>query len=195
MPHDDADPEETDMSPESDQGLHDPPAAHEPPAWRVAVKQLAGALDAAGIRYCIISGAATALHGVSIPVKDIDVELDRADIYRLNDIFVAHVVLPVQHRESERWRSHFGRFDFDGVTVEFMADLERREGDGWARSGVSTETFVDVDGVSVRTAWLEEEFLAYIRRGRLERAALMLPHCNHARLLALLRGEVKTVVL
>ena len=47
----------------------------------------------------------------------------------------------------------------------------------------------------VRVSWLEEEALAYIRRGRLERAALMLPHCDHARLVALLRGQVKTPVL
>ena len=61
----------------------------------------------------------------------------------------------------------------------------------WAR----TETVVDVEGVPVRISWLEEEVLAYIRRGRLDRAAQCLPHCDPARLLTLLRGEERVGVL
>jgi hypothetical protein len=39
--------------------------------------------------------------------------------------------------------------------------------------------------------WAEEEFLATIRRGRLERAAQVLPRLERDRLVALLSGEVK----
>jgi hypothetical protein len=58
-----------------------------------------------------------------------------------------------------------------------------------------TREAADLDGVPVFVSWLEEELLAYIRRGRLERAALLLPHCDRDRLLGLLRGQVKTNVL
>jgi hypothetical protein len=98
-------------------------------------------------------------------------------------------------RESETYRSHLGRFDFDGVAVDVMGDLCRREADGWVPTATATETVVDVDGSPVRVSWLEEEMLAYIRRGRLERAAQCLPHCDRERLLALLRGERKVGVL
>jgi hypothetical protein len=47
----------------------------------------------------------------------------------------------------------------------------------------------------VRVSWLEEETLAYIRRGRLDRVAQCLPHCDQGRLLALLRGEQAVGVL
>jgi len=50
-------------------------------------------------------------------------------------------------------------------------------------------------GVPVRTSWLEDEVLAYVRRGRLDRAALCLPRCNRERLLALLRGAGATHAL
>jgi hypothetical protein len=46
-----------------------------------------------------------------------------------------------------------------------------------------------LDGLHIPVSWLEEETLAYIRQGRLERAALCLPHCDHGRLLSLLRGD------
>jgi hypothetical protein len=42
---------------------------------------------------------------------------------------------------------------------------------------------------------LEEETLAYIRRGRLDRASLCLPECSPNRLLALLRGQQPTQVI
>ena len=47
----------------------------------------------------------------------------------------------------------------------------------------------------VRVSWLEEETLAYIRRGRLDRAALCLPRCDRGRLLALLLDNGATNAL
>ena len=98
-------------------------------------------------------------------------------------------------RENEVYRSHFGRFDFDGVAVEVIGDLRRREGGRWVPTRAKTETTVNLDGVPVRVSWLEEETLAYVRRGRLDRAAQCLPHCDQVRLLALLRGEQDIGVL
>ena len=48
---------------------------------------------------------------------------------------------------------------------------------------------VDLDGVAVTAAWLEEETLANLRRGRLERAALCLRYCNQERLAACSAGK------
>jgi hypothetical protein len=70
-----------------------------------------------------------------------------------------------------------------------MGNLQRREGDGWAPCMTRTTQLVDMEGTPVPVAWLEEEILGYIRRGRLERAARCLEGCNPARLLTLLRGE------
>lgn len=76
-----------------------------------------------------------------------------------------------------------------------MGDLCRRQGDQWVPPMTTTVGTVDLDGVSILVPWLEEETLAYIRRGRLERAAQCLPHCDHHRLLSLLCGETATNVL
>ncbi len=136
-----------------------------------------------------------ALHGLPLKVKDIDIELDITGVYRFAELFADHVVEPVRWRESEIYRSHFGRFDFAGVQVEVMACLERREGDGWAPTHISHTEVVTLDGTPVVASWLEEEALAYIRRGRLDRAALCLPRCDAGRLLALLRGTQSTHVV
>ncbi len=54
---------------------------------------------------------------------------------------------------------------------------------------------LDLDGVPINVSWLEEETLACIRRGRLDRAALCLEHCDRARLLGLLRRQQATGAL
>ena len=147
--------------------------AHKP-AWRTVLRRLGQAMERAGIAYRVVGGTCAALHGAEIAVKDVDIETNAADAYRFETLFADNGLEPVSLRESERYRSHFGRFRFDGVTVELMGDLERREDGNWVPTASSTEAMVDLDGVSIRTGWLEEEVLAYIRRGRLDRAGPVL---------------------
>jgi S-adenosylmethionine-dependent methyltransferase len=164
------------------------------PRWRAVLRQIARRLEEAGVPYHVVGGASVALHGVPVPVKDLDIETDAEGAYRFQALFPDHVVEPVALSESEAYCSHFGRLEFDGVTVEIMGDLHRREGREWVPTAARTETMVELDGVPVRTSWLEEETLAYMRRGRLDRAAQCLSHCGHGRLLALLLGERATDV-
>ncbi|MCX6028567.1 MAG: methyltransferase domain-containing protein [Chloroflexi bacterium] len=165
------------------------------PAWRRVLRQIAARLAEAGVSYTVVGGGSPALHGLPLVVRDLDIETDAAGAYRFGELFAGQVVEPVALRESATYRSHFGRFDFDGVPVEVMGDLERREGDRWVATAATTQATIDLDGAPVHVSTLEEETLAYIRRGRLDRAALCLPRCDHGRLLALLRGERTTRVL
>lgn len=171
------------------------------PAWRPVLRRIVAALDAEGIPYTVIAGASCTLHGVPLRVKDIDIETTVEGAYRFGELFAEYAVSPVALRDNGVWQSHFGKFVFasseaiDGVQVEVMADLKRGQGHNWVNTMASTRETVDLDGAPVMASWLEEEFLAYIRRGRLERATLVLPYCNRERLLALLRREVPTSVL
>jgi hypothetical protein len=165
------------------------------PGWRNVLRQITAHLKDAGIDHKVVGGASAALHGVEMVVKDVDIEMDAADAYRFQDLFAERVVSAVEFREGEAYRSHFGAFDFDGVRVEVMGDLERREGGRWVSTRCTTEDWIDLEGATVSASWLEEETLAAIRRGRMERAAQYLMKCDQGRLLALLRGEKKVGVL
>jgi ubiquinone/menaquinone biosynthesis C-methylase UbiE len=160
------------------------------PCWRTVLKRIATALDAAGIDYRVVGGTALALRGLPVPVNDVDIEMDVADAYRCQELFAAHADDPVAFRESERVRSHFGRFVFDGLRVEIMADLHWRKDNHWVPSFLSTHETVDLDGAPVSVLELEEEALAYLRRGRLERLALCLPHCDSERFRVLFQNAI-----
>jgi len=159
------------------------------PRWRAVLRHIAQRLAEAGLAYAVVGGTAVALHGVPLPVKDLDLMMSAEDAYRFQALFADRVVEPVALRESEVYRSHLGRFDFDGLIVEVMGDLHWREATGWVPVSLVTETAADLDGVPVPVPSLEEESLVYLRRGRLDRAALCLPYCDRDRLLVLLRGE------
>ena len=129
---------------------------------------------------------------------DRDMPVKRAAEERRGDfheIYADHAVLKAALRESDTYRSHFGRYELGGVQVEVMGDLHRREGNNWVPSFAATKAWVDVDGIPCCASWLEEETLAYIRRNRLQRAARCLPHCDHERLKQLLRAESEIHVL
>jgi len=162
------------------------------PAWRSVLVRVVRRMAEAGIPCKVIAGASAMLHGVPLKVKDIDIETDVAGVYRCAELFAAQLLGPVTHSDNGVYRSHFARFNFDGVDVEIMGDLHRREDDSWVPTMSLTETTVELDGASIRVPWLEEELLAYLRRGRLQRASQILPYCDRDRLLALLRGQVKT---
>jgi hypothetical protein len=156
---------------------------------------IARRLRASGIAFKLVGGASIALHGVPVPVHDIDLEMPVSDVYRFHQLYADYVTLEPELRVGETYRSHFGRYTIEGVQIEVIGDLHRREGDRWHPSSTSTQSMLDVEGTPCPVSWLEEETLAYIRRDRLERAALCLPHCDRLRLVHLLRGERPTHVL
>jgi hypothetical protein len=165
------------------------------PVWRMVLAAIAQKLEEQNISYTAVGGVSVAAQGAPIPVKDIDLELSEKDAIRFGEIFAEAELEPVTFKESQNYRSHFGRFQIDSLIVEVMGDLQRREKDGWKPSMTSTREQVLVEGVPVSVSWLEEETLAYLRRGRLDRAALCLPGCNPDRIRQLITGEVKTNVI
>ena len=165
------------------------------PRWPGVLAELAAHLEAAQVPYTIAGGASIALHGVSIPVRDVDIETSAEGAYRFQELFPNQVVQRVVLIDNGIHRSHFGSFDFDGLTVEVMGDIQRLEDGEWLPTGNLTESRLTLLGQLVRVSWLEEETLAYIRRGRLDRAAQCLPHCDPARLLALLQNRQATQVI
>lgn len=165
------------------------------PRWRMVLRKLAGELSQAGIGYTLAGSANLVLHGVPLLVQDLDLEMSAEAAQRFDERYASRAIMPLALRQDEHYRSYFGRYEIDGVIVEVMGDLERREGGNWKTTANVHREELDLDGVAVQAAWLEEETLANLRRGRRERAALCLPYCNKERLSALLTRQIDTQVI
>jgi S-adenosylmethionine-dependent methyltransferase len=165
------------------------------PRWRMVLRKLAGELGQAGIRCTVTGSANLALHGVPVAVKDVDLEMSAKDAQRFQKRYAGEAKLPLTLREDEQYRSYFGRYEIEGVIVEVMGDLQRRERGSWKPTANIHLEQLDLEGVAVQAAWLEEETLANLRRGRRERAALCLPYCDQERLAGLLTRQIETQVI
>ena len=165
------------------------------PRWRRALRKVAAKLNDARIPYKVVGGTVTALYGIATPVNDVDIEFSAEDVYRAENILAEFMTNPVEFKESEFYRSHIGHLEIDSQLVEIFGQLERRQSDKWISSSAVTHNTIKIEGVTVQIPWLEEETLSYIRRGKLDRAALCLPHCDPERLRALLTGEQPTNVI
>ncbi len=165
------------------------------PLWQAALIIIAPKLAAAHIDYKITGGTVAALYGIPTIVNDIDIEVSAEDAYRFQELFINFLIQPVILSDNGEHRSHFGQFEINGVAIDVMGDLHRREENRWIPAYTLTRATVELNGTQIHVPWLEEETLAYIRRGKLDRAGQCLPYCNQARLLALLQGKQPTHVI
>jgi len=157
------------------------------PEWRAVLHDLAQGLEAYGVDYRLVGGAALTVRGLDVEFNDLDFEMPESDAYAFEEHFAESVIFPVAWRETETLRSHYGRFEIDGIPVDVVAKLERKIDGRWVPTFGATHETVDLDGVAISVLSLEEETLAYLRRGRLDRVAQALPHCDEDRFLTLLR--------
>jgi len=163
--------------------------------WQRALEIIALTLNAEKMNFKVVGGTVAALYGISTPVKDIDIELSAEDSYRFQELFAGYLIEPISLSDNGEHRSHFGKFEINGIPVDIMGDLHRREEGRWIPTYTLTRAALKLNGIAIHVPWLEEETLAYIRRGKMKRAGLCLPHCDQGRLLALLQGRQPTHVI
>lgn len=117
-----------------------------------------------------------ALQGVEVEVHDIDIQADKAGVYKIANIFSEYVVEPVYYRASERIRSHFGMLDIDGVKIDIMGDVQKLlENQTWEDpiDVVKHRHWLNFDDLRVPVLSLEYEVDAYLKMGRIEKAHML----------------------
>lgn len=70
------------------------------PRWRTVLCRIAECLNSEGVQYKVVGGTVLTLHGVHVPVIDIDIETSAEDAYRFQDIFQDHILQRVALREA-----------------------------------------------------------------------------------------------
>lgn len=138
-----------------------------------AIQTIAQRLGDLEIAWCITGGLGFALHGICLPVNDIDLQTDREGAYRIEGAFSDHIVRRVTFSQSTRIRSHFGELYVEGVRVEIMGALQKRQLDGSWEPPVDVlkhRQVVNLDSLSLPVMSLAYEEQAYRKLGRTEKA-------------------------
>lgn len=88
---------------------------------------LAGVPD---VDWTLTGSTSFALRGDPLEPDDVEVQTDAAGARAIEDSFSEHVTEPVEYVESERMRSYLGALELDGVEVELIGELRKRDADG-----------------------------------------------------------------
>lgn len=140
------------------------------------IKTLSKRIDGHSIPWALTGSTGFALQGVPLSPDDIDVQTTEEGADVIEEEFAEHVIDPVSFLESEAIRSHFGVLKLDGIRIEIMGALQKRQSDGtWGPPVDITEhrIFAGVEGLSIPVLSLRYEAKSYEQLGRSERAALL----------------------
>lgn len=146
------------------------------PTYLEVLRVLHARLSDSDVTWAITGSLGFALQGVPVQPNDIDVQTDEAGAYSIERLFAEFVVRKVVFSEAERIRSHFGALLIDGVRVEIMGDIEKRQEDRQWEPPVEVRRhtrLVEVEGMHVPVLSLEYEYRAYLTLGRVARAEML----------------------
>ena len=138
--------------------------------------QIYPALEAVSGDYCIIGSAALLLSGIQLPVHDLDILTSLAGAERLKATWRRWKDESYKPQEPERFRSNFGRFNFEELPVEVMGDLEVCRNGIWEKVLAKDIRTVFVDGKLVSLPGLLEQKRILLQLGRakdLQKAAMI----------------------
>jgi len=133
-------------------------------------------LEGKDINWAIVGSTSLALQGVDITPNDIDILTDKEDSFKIQECLKEYVVEPVAYKESERFISYFGKFKIEGLDVEVMGDLKNKipDSDLWTEtSRLSAKKTIDYKGLKINVINLEQEYEAYVKMDRKEKAKLI----------------------
>ena len=126
--------------------------------------------------WCITGSLGFALHGLDVPVNDIDIQTDAEGAYKIEEALFEYVTKKTTFLESENIRSHLGELNIQGITVELMGGLQKRLADGVWEDPVDVTAhrkFIKYKGMSLPTLDLKYEESAYRALGRIEKADMI----------------------
>lgn len=121
-----------------------------------------------GRKYAFRGTAGLVLQGLKMNVLDIDILCDKETALSCNNLLKDYLVEEVSFKESEKFRSYFGKFKVRGILVEVMGEWQIKDKKGnWNAPFDATERkAIDVAGQNVYVTSIEEELDVFAKMGR-----------------------------
>ena len=126
--------------------------------------------------WCLIGSTAALLLGAQVSVADIDVLTSRTDADTLMQRWAQRRVADFIPADEQRFRSHFARFAFPGVSVEVMGELELHTEGTWQPVRPGQLVLAGMNGLAIPVPSIGEQIRIVESFGRpkdLQRAGLL----------------------
>jgi len=146
------------------------------PDYLNVLRKINTRLNNTSVNWAVTGSLGFALQGVHVELNDIDIQTDKRGVYEIERHFSELVTRRVKFSSTERIRSHFGELMIDGIKVEIMGDIQKRNKDGSWENPVDLEhhkRVVEVEEMQVLVLSLEYEYQAYLKLDRINRAEML----------------------
>jgi len=140
------------------------------------LRKINARLNKTSVNWAVTGSLGFALQGVPVEPNDIDIQTDKRGAYEIEYHLSEFVTKRVKFSSTERIRSYFGELKIDGIKVEIMGDIQKRNKDESWENPVSLEhhkRVVEVEGMKVPVLSLEYEYQAYLKLGRTDKAKIL----------------------
>jgi len=140
------------------------------------LRKINAQLSNISVNWAVTGSLGFALQGVPIVPNDIDIQTDEKGAYEIERHFSEFVTKRVKFSFTERIRSYFGELMIDGIKVEIMGDIQKRNKGGSWENTVDLEhhkQVVEVEGMQVPVLSLEYEYQAYLKLGRIDKVEML----------------------
>ena len=134
-------------------------------------------LESSGIPWVLTGSFRLYLGGVNVVPHDIDIQTDQPGAYAIEDLFKDYIYEKVSWKPSSKIRSHYGKLKIHGVIVDIIGDMQKLLDDGRWEDPMdfsSHQEVLHIDGMEIPVLSLAFEHMAYLKLGRIEKAAQIL---------------------
>ena len=132
------------------------------------IKFLASKLE--GHQYAIRGTASLVLHGLDFNVQDIDVIADHKTALYCNEVLEEILTEKVEYKESEKFKSYFGKFKINEILIEVYGDWQIKDSKGnWSEEFNASAREVHqilIDKKQVIVTTFDTELKMYLLMGR-----------------------------
>lgn len=128
------------------------------------------------INWVLTGSLSFAFQGVDTEIHDIDIQTDQIGAYEIERLFSEYVTRKVTLSSSDKIKSHFGTIKIDGIEVEIMGDIQKRQNDGTWEDPVDLngyKRFMNYNDMKIPVLSLEYEYTAYLKLERYEKAEML----------------------
>jgi len=145
-------------------------------AYLKVLEKIYSRLTKTNINWAVTGTLGFALQGLPVNPNDIDIQTDKVGAYETEKLFSEFVIKKVSFSTAEKIRSHLGELKINGIKVEIMGDIQKRNADQTWEPPVDLnkhKKMIEVEGMHIPVLSLEYEYQAYLKLGRKDKAEML----------------------
>ena len=122
-----------------------------------------------GLQYAFRGTTSLVLQGIDMNVDDIDILTDKKTALAANEILKEYLVEKVEYKESDKFKSYFGKFRVNTNLVEVYGEWQIKESQKWSEIYYSSDdeiTKITMGNREIRATSVETELSMFAKMGR-----------------------------